>query len=134
MIRMLTYQLALFDNHISAELSWIVKTSPNIASMSLDFQFTNLLGVKGLRSVEWCGGLIVLVIDVLDKCMSQKQCKPLLLALSKGFSDVPSFMRVVVVSRQETDIKDIFAPHPAVYLYYLGIESVTNKEDISEFL
>lgn len=134
LIRTLAYQLALFDAQIGVQVSQIVEDHPNIAGMPLDFQFANLLTAKALGSVKWSGGPIVLVIDALDECGSEKDRAILMQALSKGFSDLPPFMRVVVVSRQEADIEDTLASHLAVHPYYLGIDSVTNKEDISEFL
>jgi len=81
--------------------------------MPLDFQITNLLSVKAMESVEWSGGLIVLVVDALDEPASNNHQKELLKALSKGFHDLPSFLRVVVVSHQESDIQHALGSHLA---------------------
>ncbi|KIM83198.1 hypothetical protein PILCRDRAFT_69471 [Piloderma croceum F 1598] len=102
--------------------------------MPLDFQFTNLLSATALKSVQWSEGPIILVIDGLDECGNETDRKVLMKALSKGFSDLPSFLRVVLVSRPEFDIEDTLTAHPAVYSYSLDIGSVTTREDISEFL
>jgi hypothetical protein len=134
LIRTLAYQLAQFDHHIGAEISRIVENNPNIAGMPLDFQFANLLTASALKVVDWVGGPIVMVIDGLDECGSEKDRKILMRALSKGFSDLPWYIRVIITSRQETDIEDTLALHPAVRSYYLGIDSVTNHKDIHEFL
>ena len=40
----------------------------------------------------------------------------------------------MVVSRQESDIQHALGSHSAVYRYPLGIDSVANQEDISEFI
>jgi hypothetical protein len=134
LIAMLAYQLAQFDAHIRAEVSQIVESIPGIARMPLDFQFANLLLANALRLVKWSGGPIVLVIDALDECGSNKGRKDLLQALSKGFHNLPPFIRVMVVSRQESDIQHALGSHQAVYRYPLAIDSATIKEDISEFI
>jgi hypothetical protein len=102
--------------------------------MPLGFQITNLLSAKAMESVKWTSGPIVLIIDGLDECGSPIERKILLQALSKGFINLPLFVRIVVVSRQETDIEDTLASHPSVHMYPLRIDSATNHEDISEFL
>ncbi|KIL57443.1 hypothetical protein M378DRAFT_41812, partial [Amanita muscaria Koide BX008] len=134
MIPVLAYQLAQIDARIGAIVSQIVERNPNIAEMPINVQFATLLSAKALQSVEWSGGPIVLVIDALDECGIEKDRAKLLDALSIGFSDLPPFLRVIVVSRPETDIKRKFASHPAVYPYHLDIDSAANKDDISEFL
>jgi hypothetical protein len=133
LIAMLAYQLAQFDAGIGAEVSRIVESIPGIAGMPLDFQFANLLSANALRLVKWYGGPIVLVIDALDECGSNKDRKALLQALSKGFYSLPPFIRVMVVSRQESDIQRALGSHSAVYKYHLSIDSATNTEDILEF-
>jgi len=97
LIRTLAYQLALFDARIGDVISKIVENTPRITEMPLDFQITNPLLVKAMESVEWSGGLIV-VVNALDEPANNNHQKELLKALSKGFHDLPSFLRVVVVS------------------------------------
>lgn len=133
-IRTLAYQLALFDAGIGAEVSRIVECNPNIADMLPDFQFTNLLSAKALNSVQWSGGPVVLVIDALDECGSEMDRKILLQVLSRGFSVLPPFIRIMVTSRQERDIEATFASHLSVLAYDLDIDSVSTGEDILEFL
>jgi hypothetical protein len=134
LIRTLAYQLALYDACFGDTISRIVESIPRIAEMPLGFQITNLLSAKAMESVQWTGGPIVLIIDALDECGSPMERKILLQTLSKGFLNLPSFVRVVVASRQATDIEDTLASHPSVHLCPLRIDSVTNQEDISEFL
>ena len=134
LIRTLAYQLALFDVGIGAVISRIAESIPRIAEMPLDFQFANLLSEKALGSVEWSRGPIVLVIDAFDECEGETDRKILLQALSKGFSDLPSFIRVILVSRQEPDIDRTLKSHPAVYSCSLDIDSMTNREDVLEFV
>ena len=134
LIRTLAYQLALSDARIGDAISRIVENTPRIAEMPLDFQITSLLSAKALELVEWSGPPIVLVIDALDECGGSKHLQLLLPALSEGFSDLPSFIRVLMVSRPDTDIRDTFSAHEAVYPYHLTIDSVATQQDISAFL
>lgn len=133
LIRTLVYQLAMFDAHFGIEISRIVDSIPTIADMPLEFQRTNLLSKKALGSVQWDRGPVVLVIDALDECGTSESRAQLLQSLERAFSDLPLFLQVVVISRQEADIENRFMLHPAVHLYHLDTNAVTNKEDISEY-
>ena len=134
LIRTLAYQLATFDARFGGAISRVVANNENIAGMPLDFQFRNLLSANALKSVEWSGGPIVLVIDALDECGSEADCKILMQALSKGFSDFPSFIRIMVASREELDIQHALGSHSHLHQYPLDIDAVTNKDDVSEFV
>ena len=133
-IRTLAYQLAVFDARIGAEVSRIVESNPIITDMPLEFQFTHLLAAKALHSLEWSGGPIVIVIDALDECGSETDRKILLQVLSKGISTLPSFVRIVIASRQERDIDDVFASHSSVLSYDLNVDSTTAPKDITTFI
>ena len=134
LIRTLAYQLAVFDARFGAAISRVAAMNENITEMPLDFQFSNLLSANALKSVEWSGGTIILIIDALDESGSEADRKILMRALSKGLSDLPSFIRMMVVSRQEPDIHHALGSHPDVRPYSLDIESATNKEDVSAFV
>ena len=134
LIRTLAHQLAIFDPQIGTEVSRVVERNPNIAAMPLEFQFTNLLAAQAFKSVQWSGGPILLIIDALDECGSKKDRKHLMQVLSKGFSYLPPFIRVVVSSREEPDIKGVLESHPAVHSYHLDINSTNTIGDITEFL
>ena len=134
LIRTLAYRLAMFDPRFGATISRVAANYDNIAEMRLEFQFENLLSANALKSVKWSGGPILLIIDGLDECGSQADRKTLMHVLSKGFSDLPSFIRIMVVSRQEPDIQYALGSHRHLRAYPLDIDSVTNKDDISEFI
>jgi hypothetical protein len=112
----------------------VVETNDNIAEMPLEFQFESLLSANALKSVEWSGGPIVLIIDALDECGSEADRKILMQVLSKGFSTLPSFIRIMVVSRQEQDIQRVLGSHSHLRRYPLDIDSVTNKDDVLEYI
>ena len=134
LIRTLAYQLAMFDTRFCAAISRVVANNENIAGMPLEFQFENLLSACALKSVEWSGGPIVLIIDALDECGSEADRKILMQVLSKGFSTLPSFIRIMVFSRQEQDIQRVLGSHSHLRRYPLDTDSVTNREDVSEYM
>ena len=133
LIRTLAYQLAKFDDCFCAAISRLVKKSSSITIMPLQFQFENLI-INALQSVEWSRGPIVLIIDALDECGREADRRDLMQALSKGFSNLPSFFRIMVVSREESDIQHALGSHSDVHRYHLDTDSVTNTEDVSEFI
>ena len=129
--RTLAHRLSILDDRIGTEIARIVASNQTIAEMPLAFQFANMLSASALESVEWCGGPVLLVIDALDECPDRGI---LMQALSQGFSNLPPFVRVLVLSRHETDIQQTLGSHPHVHSYSLDIDSEANKEDISEFI
>jgi hypothetical protein len=134
LIMMLSYQLAQFDPHIGAEMSRIVENIPNIAEMPLEFQFATLLSANALQSVKWTRGSIVIVIDALDESGSEMDRRTLMQALFKGLSTLPSFIRIMVVSRREPDIQQVLGCHSHVRSYPLDIDFATNKDDVLTFV
>ena len=129
--RTLAHRLSILDDRIGTEIARIVANNQTIAEMPLAFQFANMLSASALKSVEWCGGPVLLVIDALDECPDRGI---LLQALSQGFSNLPSFVRILVLGRQEPDIQQTLGSHPHVRPYSLDIDSTGNKEDVSEFI
>jgi WD40 repeat protein len=134
LIRTLAYRLAMFDVCFGVAISQVVEKNDNIAEMPLEFQFESLLSANALKSVEWSGGPILLIIDALDECGSEADRKVLMKVLSKGFSTLPSFLRIMVVSRQEQDIQRVLGSHSHLCQYPLDIDSVTNEDDVLEYI
>ena len=133
LIRTLAYQLADFNDSFGAAISRLAKDNSKITIMPLEYQFENLL-INTVKSVEWSRGPIVLIIDALDECGREGDRRDLMQALSQGFSDLPSFIRVIVVIRQEPDIQHALGSHSHVRSYHLDTNSVTNRDDISEYI
>ena len=134
LIRTLAYRLATFDARFATVISQVAANNENIAERTLEFQFEKLLSTNALKPVEWSGGPIVLIIDALDECGSEADRKKLLQVLSKGFSNLPSFLRIIVVSRPELDIQRALGSHLHLCQYSLDIDSAANKDDLLEFI
>ena len=133
LIRTLAYQLASVNDCFGAAISRLVKDNSSITIMPLEYQFEKLL-INTLKSVEWSRGPIVLIIDALDECGREADRRELMQALSKGFSDLPSFIRIMIVSREESDILHALGSHSQVRPYLLDTDSVTNTEDVLEYI
>ena len=133
LLRTLAYQLALFDTRFCAAISRVVENYGNMAEKTLEFQFEHLLSANALESVKWSGGPIVLIIDALDECGSEADRKILMRVLSKGFTNLPSFIRIMVINREEPDIQRALGSHLHLRPYPLDIDSMTNK-DVLEFI
>lgn len=134
LITTLSCQLAELDAHIGAAVSSIVEGAPHIPDMHPQFQFDALLSAKALQSVDYTRGSIIIVIDALDESGSEADQKPLMQALLKGLSSLPSFLRIMVVSQPERDIEAVFGSHSHVCPYPLDIDSAINKHDVSKFV
>ena len=133
LIRTLAYQLASVNDCFGAAISRLVKDNSSITIMPLEYQFEKLL-INTLKSVEWSRGPIVLIIDALDECGREADRRELMQALSKGFSDLPSFIRIMIFSREESDILHALGSHSQVRPYLLDTDSVTNTEDVLEYI
>ena len=134
LIRTLAYQLAMFDARFAATIFQVIENNEHIAGMPLEFQFEQLLSANALKSVEWSEGPILLIVDALDECGSEADRKILMQALARSFSGLPSFIRILLVSRPELDIQRALESHPHLRPYPLDIDSATNKHDVLEFI
>lgn len=133
LIRTLAFQLAQFDVKIGAKIAQVVKNTPNIANMPLEAQFSKLLSDTALGDIVWSRGPVLVVIDALDESGSEADRRDLIKVLSKGFANLPHFLRVLVVSRPERDISDRFHG-PVICHKELRVDSTTILADIVEFI
>ena len=134
LITTLVYKLAKSNNNINAKICSVVEQNPDIESMSLEYQFSTLLSATSLNVVDWYGGPLVIVIDALDECGSEEDRRLLMKALPRGLSELPPFIRVIIVSRPEADIQRVLQTHPSVFPYAMDIDSGDNRSDIVIYL
>ncbi|KAF8735858.1 hypothetical protein AX14_001364 [Amanita brunnescens Koide BX004] len=129
LFRTLAYELAKFDTCLGAAISQVVEKDHNIGRKTPDHQFEELLH-NALKSIQWFRGPIVIIIDALDECPDRKD---LIKVLSNCFSKLPSFLRILIFSREESDIRNSLGSPLHVLSYHLDKGSTTNKDDISAF-
>jgi NACHT domain len=104
-IQTLAYLLASYDDRIGDAISTVIKENTTISDDDIYLQFKKLL-LEPLSSLEdlQLEGPIVVVLDALDECGKPDERKPLLKILVKEFPRLPSFLRVIVTSRPDSDI------------------------------
>jgi len=133
LIRTLVYKLAISNAEIGVVIDKIVDRIGDIPSTPLNFQFIELLSARALQAITWNGDPLVFVIDALDECGTLEDRESLLDAFSRGFSHLAPFIRILIVSRPEVDIRETFGSNLFVLPYELDIDSKENKEDIQNY-
>lgn len=132
-IRTIAYQLAQFHASIGAKVEQVLQDTPNIADMPLATQFSKLLSAAALGDIHWSRGPVLVVIDALDESGGIAERKDLLQVLSEGSSDLPPFIRFLIVSRPERDISSRFK-RSSVRCEELRVDAKTSQADITEFI
>ncbi|KAF7976608.1 hypothetical protein HWV62_6110 [Athelia sp. TMB] len=133
LIRTLAYQLAEFDALFGAKIADIIEHIPDIASMPLSIQFSKLLSATALGDIQWSRGPVLVIIDSLDECGGGLQREDLIEVLSDNASKLPSFLRLLIVSRRERDILDCFRSSN-MRQEELKIDPDSNRADIAAFI
>lgn len=132
-IRTIAYQLAEFDPIIGSKIAAAIKENPNIASKPLPVQFTKLLSNSALGDVPWLRGPVLIVIDALDESGSAAEREDLMRVLSEGVSNLPPFLRLLIVSRRERDILQRFE-ESKMRREELRIDTKKGRDDITAFI
>ncbi len=103
----LTYQLAHFDGRLKKKIISIIKAQGNMDSLPLQNQLKTFI-VDVLRVVEFTGP-VVLVIDAVDESGRDNIRDGFLQALSAELPHLPSFVKILITSRNEFDIRSKLA-------------------------
>ncbi|KZP23567.1 WD40 repeat-like protein, partial [Athelia psychrophila] len=133
LIPTLAHQLAHFDAAIAAKVQQVIRDTPNIANQPLAVQFSKLLSAAALGDIPWSRGPVLVVIDALDEAGSVADRKDLMQALSGGLLKLPSFIRILIVSRPERDMLDQFEDI-RMRREELKVDSKTSQADITVFI
>ncbi|KAF7972465.1 hypothetical protein HWV62_17878, partial [Athelia sp. TMB] len=133
LIRTIAYQLAEFDAVIGARIQQVIEKIPGIAEESLSTQFSKLLSSEALGDIPWSRGPILIIIDALDESDVGDERTRLLEVLSGGVSNLPHFIRLLIVSRPERDITD-YLTNDIVRREELRVDPETNGADIAAFI
>jgi hypothetical protein len=131
-IRTLAYQLASFSPIVRTAIAQAIDTTPRIAQSALRFQFTKLL-IEPLRNLPDTEGPVVLILDALDECGGVEDRKSLLSLLSSESVHLPSFVRILITSRDERDIRYALEGQSHVLTLELNLTSENNTNDTLQF-
>jgi hypothetical protein len=106
---------------------------PSIALSLLRLQFEKLV-IKPLSALLSTQSPIALVIDALDECGTAKDRKDLLVVLAAQSCDLPKFVRIIITSRDEFNIRATFVTRSHILIQELDISADHNSQDILTFL
>jgi hypothetical protein len=132
-IRTLAYMLGSFDPRIGDPVSAAIENLPTIAEAPPEYQFQHLITLPLSVAKLPSQNPIVIVIDALDECGTLKGRKRLLKVLKEEISLLPPTIRILVTSRRERDIDQIFRNHRTVLAYELDTTSASMSRDIFKF-
>jgi hypothetical protein len=136
----LVYQLALQDDAIRMCVTQLLAQEPDLLSRSLSQQAIKLLG-DSLARTEGLG-TIVLVLDALDECEIDSHGREggqLLLLLARSCSVAKRSVKLLVTSRLEPTIRDMFdeiqasTSKPEVVQLH-DLDRAVVREDIHRYL
>lgn len=116
----ISFHLASFDASFADRICDSVAADLDVGRSSLSNQFAELVQ-KPLASVQCFSRPVVFVLDALDECGSEKERKDLLTLIRNGLADLPDFVKFIISSRPDADIRALFKSMGAqVEFYDLG--------------
>ncbi|THU99205.1 hypothetical protein K435DRAFT_837766 [Dendrothele bispora CBS 962.96] len=141
-IRTLAYKLARFDHRLGqAIVDELTKNEQIVDVTELSTQFNRLI-LEPLRKHQQDlrnGGSIVIIVDGLDECTRSDRAETdfrgqlLQLLIDNPFRLFP-FVRLVLASRPEEDIKQMLTAQKHIVAFPLDISSAETEADIKCFL
>jgi hypothetical protein len=131
-VRTLAHQLASSDPRTGAAIRAVVERNSNISLSPLPLQFQKLV-VDPLSTLEIPRRAAVIVLDALNECGTAVTRQPLLELLTNDFSKLPFYIRTIVTSRAEIDIRNAFEPQHHILACELDITSPANSNDILSY-
>jgi hypothetical protein len=128
----LAQQLGASDLKIGAAIRAVVETNQKIAMSSLSHQFHRLI-LDALSTVQHGPRPIVVILDALDECGTADERKDLLAVLANDTNNLPIPIRMIITSRAEMDICDVFESQSHILAYELDITSQANSNDLLSY-
>lgn len=131
-IRTLAHQLASFNPLVGKAIAGAIDKTPRITQSALRIQFKKLL-TEPLYTLPAAQGPIVLILDALDECGTVNDRQSLLDLLATESAHLPPFVRMIITSRAEFDIRCALGGLPHILMQELELTSSDNMKDISTF-
>lgn len=161
-IRTIAYQIGTHHQQSGAAMASVIEKHPSVCQFPLSSQFQQLLAdilpttpssptpaspKKSLRSKfrkllyqrtkeepsTRQHTFLVIVIDALDECGTPIKRELLLRTLAELTRGI-SFLRFIITSRPESDIRSLFSSRPHILLQELDISSEHTTRDILNYL
>lgn len=132
-IRTLAYQLGRSPG-VRSTLSQVIEGDEGITTAPLLRQFPKLI-LEPLRLANSpAEGPVIIIIDALDECGDPRSRRDLLSLMAAKFKELPDAYRILITSREESDIAAAFRVLPNVRMMEFEIENTSNHDDIALFL
>ncbi|KII86762.1 hypothetical protein PLICRDRAFT_55670 [Plicaturopsis crispa FD-325 SS-3] len=135
-VRTIAHQLSLLDPRMSAAISDAVKGLPGCIQAPVGVQFQKLLvqplSSEALKSL-YAEGSIIIVIDALDEYGPPERRKDLLSFLAKDAAKLPTFLRILVTSRDEQDISTAFHGQSHILQHAIQATPEYSSRDIQAY-
>jgi hypothetical protein len=134
-IRTLAYKLGMFDPRLGEAISTAIDDYPSIKDATLRVQFTKLI-IEPLASLPdlQTGGPILIAFDALDECGTTEERRMLLRVLGTESSRLPSFIRVLLISRPVEDISAALQGKQHILARDLEVSSDVGSGDIVAYI
>ncbi|KAJ7174711.1 hypothetical protein C8R46DRAFT_990796 [Mycena filopes] len=130
-IRTMAYQLAHHHEDIAEGVRSAVQKQSLIADMPMDLQFQRLL-VEPLTGLD-INQRIIIIVDALDEARNNKNMEDLLSLLSRGFTQLPDFVRILITSRRYPGIQRTLENIPNLRIFDLN-EADSVEDDIRTYI
>ncbi|EJC98397.1 WD40 repeat-like protein [Fomitiporia mediterranea MF3/22] len=120
-VRTLTYKLATFDSTVEENVIAAIKRDNDIAQATATTQ-------------DAMQGQVVIVLDALDECGTEKSRHSLMQTFRKGLPSLPKNFRFLITSRRESDIDHTFSSADNVCAVGLDHTSTTCRSDVLHYI
>ena len=127
-IRTLAYQLGSFDPRLGSAIAASIDVTPSVTQAPIAFQFSKLIiGPLASQAALHSEGPVVLVLDALDECGNARARRELISVLANESAKLPAFVRLIVTSRAELDLRNEFEMKGNIC--GLGLETTSDLTD-----
>lgn len=130
----IAFQMSSVHPSITVAICRALTADLDIGRSAIVNQFEEL--VRGpLRATKGLGHPVVILLDALDECGSEKERKDLLDVIRRGLPDLPHFVKFVITSRPDADMRTLFTSMGGlVYPYDLNHQTALVDADILTFI
>jgi len=131
----LAYHLARFSSLFARKLDEQIQARRDILHSSLAAQFQTLLEEPSKAVAALIDhSPIIIIIDGLDECGTERSRKPLLEILSKRMQNLAPVFQILVASRDEKDIRFAFSPRNiGAGSFPLNTRDDATRRDIAQY-
>ncbi|KAK7007527.1 hypothetical protein R3P38DRAFT_1656021 [Favolaschia claudopus] len=126
----LAYHLAIASPELQIAITSTIREDPGVLSKSLAIQLQKLI-LAPCQTVNLAFPLTI-VIDGLDECEVEASQQSLLRALGDAYNDWKSHLAILIASRPEAHLQDVFEESCSRFTQMLEIQG--SKADIQTYL